>query len=119
MEDQPATNELLENSLVDLDETYKEYKAVYTNRATHEFLWDSYEYLDAIYKDIVIPLSPAYLSGSDWYTGDDLPLALFELILMIGLIQNACFLAIQRGCNNPQLKKHIAASFEIIVDPVD
>ena len=112
MDSQPDTSELLDNSIADLDETYKKYEAVCTERATHAFLWDSYEYLDAIYKDIVIPLSPAYLSGSDWYVGDDLPLALFELLLIIGLIQNAC-------CYTGCIKKYCITIVDFVIDFTD
>lgn len=121
LDDQPDNaSALLGDSLANLDDTYKQYEAVRTEIATNEFLSDSYASLDTAYKALVFPLSPAYLTGSDWYTGDDLPLALFDLLVMIGLIQNACCYAVRRGCSDQRLKKCVAASMTLVyIDSVD
>ena len=110
---------LLDNSIADLDETYKKYEAVCTERATHEFICDSYEHLDATYKELVFELSQAYLSGSNWYIDDKFPMFLFDLILMVGLVRNASSYAIQRGCRDSRLNKCVVASFEMEIDLVD
>ena len=87
-EDQPsAASALLENSLIELDETYTRFKNTNKQTITDQFLCDSYVSLDTAYKALVIPLSPAYLSGSNWYAGPDLPMNLFDTLVMIGLLQ--------------------------------
>ena len=111
-DDQPGNvSVLLENSVVDLDEMYKKYEATRMKIANDEFLCNSYLSLDAAYQALVKPLSPAYLSGSDWYPEyADFPTPLFNLILMIALIQNACWYAVKNGCRDPSLRNMVISS---------
>jgi hypothetical protein len=113
-----SRDDLLTNSMADLDETYKQYKDLQMKIRTEEFLENSYMSMDINYKTMTAPLSLAYLSSSDWYCGYSFPVELFDLILMVGLVHNACSLALQTS-SDPRLKKYMAMSLKLDIDQVD
>jgi hypothetical protein len=92
-----ALDAALDAALEEAGRAYAGFTAARAQQAQEHFLEEQYAAFDLVYREQAAGLSPAYLSGADWYFGPALPAELFRLVVLACLVQTACRKARRRG----------------------
>lgn len=112
----------LDESMEEMQRAYVKYNEERDRHNTLLFVDEQYNVFDTVYRKMWAGLSPAYLSGSEWYFGDHLPEPIFKVFVLVCLLKTVCRNALSMGLLNNKRFARIAAAArtdEIGIDIID